>query len=200
MLAHRTLTVLLALILSACTLSPPVEIDAELLKRWQIHQQQLNQLHRWELRASMVANSKDDGWSARIHWQQQGDAYQLRLHGPMGQGALRLSGDAQGVTLHTSDNSYHAATPEALLSQQANINLPLRYLLFWVRGLPVPKLDIQAQSFTPEGQLASLKQDDWEIQFARYTSVGKWLLPKKIRLENQHYLAKIGISQWLPNP
>ncbi len=186
--------------LPACSLTPTVEVDAALLKRWQAHQAQLQQLSHWQLRASLVANSQDDGWSARVHWQQRGEAYQLRLQGPLGQGAIRLQGDAQGVSLYTGEQTYHADTPEALLKQAAHIHLPLRHLLFWVRGLPVPELHTQAREFTPAGQLARLQQDDWRIELGRYTRVDDYWLPQKIRLENPHYLAKLGITQWQLKP
>jgi len=189
----------LLLLMNACSLTPHVEVDNAVLKRWQVHQQKLSQLKNWELRASMAANSEDDGWNARIHWQQRDEVYQLRLHGPMGQGAIRLQGDAQGVTLYTHQKTYHAATPEALLNQETDINLRLRHLLFWVRGLPVPELEIQAQNFTPKGQLTQLQQDGWEIEFGYYSPASDWLLPKRIRLENHAYIAKIAISQWSVN-
>ncbi len=194
----------LASLLSAC--SPPVvEVTPELLQRWQQQQQDLNRLQTWELQASLTANTREDGWSARIFWKQQSDAYQLRLQGPLGQGVMRLEGNAQTVLLYADGQVYSADTPEELLEREAGIRLPVRHLMFWARGLPVPGLEIEAQDFTPEGTLSHLKQDGWEIEFRSYQQVGNryqlsgaWLLPRKIRLENDTYLAKVGISQWLP--
>ncbi len=187
---------ILLLPLSACTVSVPVELNPALLQRWEAHQQVISQQQHWQLRASMAANSEDDGWNARVFWQQAGEAYELRLQGPMGQGAVRLQGDAQGVVMYTGGEVYRAATPEALLDQQASIRLPLVYLRYWVRGLPVPDIEIQTRSFTPEGQLSQIQQAGWNITFARYKSVEGLSLPHKIRLENALYVARIGISKW----
>jgi outer membrane lipoprotein LolB len=163
---------------------------------WALHKAQLEQLETWQLRASIAANSADDGWNARIHWQQSPKAFSLNIFGPLGQGAVLLEGDITGVRLHTGKEVLSADDPKTLLKQQANIDLPVEHLSYWTRGLPVPELNIQSQSFTPDGYLARLKQADWVIDFTAYQTVKDYTLPRKMRLENAEYLVKIALSSW----
>ncbi|MDM8545674.1 lipoprotein insertase outer membrane protein LolB [Candidatus Venteria ishoeyi] len=185
------------LLLSACSLTPEkTENEQQRQQQWLAKQAQLNKLSHWKINGSIAAYSQQEDWSARFHWRQQNQAYSLRLHAPLGQGMLNLSGDEQGVILKTAQQTLRAKTPEALLKDDAGISMPVSYLYYWIRGLPVPTQPITAQQWNQKNQLAELQQNGWVIEYERYQQWDGVLLPKKLRIKNDQYHAKIVISRW----
>ncbi len=135
--------------------------------------------------------------SANINWQQASNHhYSIRLFGPLGAGALKLTGQPGQVKLTSSDGkTYTAATPELLLAEQAHWNLPLSHLYYWIRGIPVPSLPAKTH-FDASHHLSELQQDGWRIQFLRYTSTQHIDVPSKIFLFNSSLNVKIIINEW----
>jgi outer membrane lipoprotein LolB len=192
----RLFVLALAALLQACAPSGLLHIDNKL---WLQHQQRVSVFDTWSLRASIAANTKDDGINARLYWQQQQQSYQLRLHGPLGQGTLLIDGKPGHVTLRSGDGQRrHAATPEALLSLvAADIPpLPLTAMRDWIRGLPDSRYPTTTQRFNPDGSLAYLEQNGWQVDYGAYITVNGVNLPRKISLKNTELRAKLAISQW----
>ena len=181
--------------LAACTPMQRPEVPAAV---WQAQRAQLNALQAWELSAALAVNTADDGFDARLHWRQQaGGAYHLRLHGPLGQGTVLVDGNAAGVVLRTGDGEERrAADPEALLHQVAGVEVPLGYLTYWIRGLPVPSLQTDSEYFAADGSLSLLEQAGWRIEYTRHTESKGRYLPTKLYLKNADYRAKFVISRW----
>jgi outer membrane lipoprotein LolB len=109
---------------------------------------------------------------------------------------MTLTGQPGHVMLETaSGKKFVANSLEQLFVQQTGLNLPVSDLYFWIRGLPVPNLPMQKQ-FDPYGRLSLLTQQDWQIQFLRYTHANQLDLPNKIFIKNQHINLKLVITTW----
>jgi outer membrane lipoprotein LolB len=187
--------------LSSCaTVSspPPVAVPQLEAPSWGNRVQTLSNLQEWDLNALIAirANTTRQAGSANLKWKQSQQRYDILLFGPLGAGAMKLAGTPGQVSLETADGKqFSAATPEALLRQQSGWNLPVSSLLYWIRGLPVPKLPAQ-KSFDAEHRLRQLSQQGWTIEYLRYQSIGKIDLPDKILLGNAEVNVKIIIKNW----
>lgn len=182
-------------LLNACTQVP--RPDYIHTPQRQALQGRLQALQHWQLQAGIAAHSDDDGFNARLHWKQRGEAYELRFTAPLGQGVAMLSGNASAVTLRTMDNkTYTAANPDKLLAQTNGMRLPLSHLFYWVRGLAAPLPLPQEQEADAKGRLTRLKQDGWDIEYVRYAESGGLPLPDKFLLQNKDFFVKIVISRW----
>lgn len=191
---HLCLLCLISL-LSACQSMP--EHTPEQERAWQQQQQQLQQLQTWFIRGSVAVNSQKDGWNARFFWQQQGETYQLRITGPLGQGTLLLKGQPGQVSLRSSDGQqWQADTPEQLLQQATGVYLPVSHLLYWIRGLPTQALELDTYQLTPDAHIEHMQQATWNIAYSQYKSWQSYVLPRKIRLENADYLIQVAITEW----
>ena len=152
----------------------------------------------WQLTGRFSLTREEQGWHAGLFWQEQGDQYQLKISGPMGQGAFRLRGDADGVLLEQSDGQTLAAQDaEALLYQATGWHLPVSGLRYWIRGLPVPELRAQA-SRDAQGRLTRLEQSGWIIFYNRYVLVDGVYWPVKLRLVREDISVRLVIDQWQP--
>jgi outer membrane lipoprotein LolB len=188
---------LLLIGMSACTTTAPLTAQTPPVHlNWQTREQSLNRIERWQLNGKIGVQTARDSGSATVNWLQNQDQFRISLQGPLGTGNLRLQGSAQQVTLQTADGkSYTATTPEQLLAQQWGFNVPISYLHYWIRGLPVPHLKANTH-FDAYGRLSELSQQGWDVQFLSYNEVNTLDLPQKIAITSPNLKVKIVIHQW----
>ena len=178
----------LFLLLSCVPLAP--------IPSWPAHQ-----LDYWQLNGRIAISTPNESWTAKVHWQQSGPSYQLRLNTPLGQGALLLEGNDNGVIMRTADNKvFTASDPDTLVTEVLKLNIPVSSLHFWIRGIPTPKPIPQWYYLNDKGHLHRLRQKGWEIEYERYLNFQGIMLPTKIFLENNQFKVKIAISNWNLNP
>ncbi|EKD73999.1 MAG: hypothetical protein ACD_45C00115G0002 [uncultured bacterium] len=163
---------------------------------WENRVSTLSGIQNWDLKGLIALRTAKNAWSANWQWQQVKHTYMISLFGPLGSNSFRLTGNPQNVLLETADGKkITAAHPESLLTEQLGWQLPVSYLHYWIRGLPVPNLAARKQ-FDAYHHLTLLMQQGWTIRYLNYVSVGHTDLPSKIFLANRALQVKIIISQW----
>ena len=179
----------LILLLSGCAATP-------LLKS----SRSAAEFNDWQLQGRIALTHGDEGWHASLLWQQQADAYQLKVSGPLGQGGFQLAGDKAGVVLVDAEgHSSFALDGDALLLQATGWQLPVVGLRYWVRGLPVP--DTEATRVLDEsGQLSRLEQSGWVINYQRYQLVEGAAVPSKLQLARDDISVRLVINEWQLGP
>ncbi len=199
------LVIYLLLTLSACaTPGPTTTQTSEQAKDnlfWQQRQQTLSQLDHWQFIGRFSAKNEQDAWHGKITWSQSGTAYDIVLQGPFGQGSIKLTGDHQASELQISaKENYSDSDPEQLLTNHAGITLPFNELRYWIIGLPTTEKATTQYHIDPQGRLTSLQQQDWFVEFKRYSQVNNTdriiELPNKLFLENKRYDVRLVIDQW----
>src|SRR3990167_1470537 len=108
--------------------------------QWRDCKQQLTSLDGWQINGKIGIRAPKDSGSGTLFWLQRQDYYDIRLSGPLGRGAARLTGRPGAIQLEVANQGrYQAATPEQLMQEQLGLNLPVSHLLWWIRGLPSPE-------------------------------------------------------------
>lgn len=194
----KHLIFLLAVIsITACTTTPehPFVADADL--QWQQRQPQLTTINDWHLNGRVAIISDQESWHLSMKWQRHADKYILDLSGPFGVGHAQLTGTSEGVILVDSDKQvFYADSPERLLQEVTGLSMPVKSLLFWMRGLPNSNLEKENLKIDEYGRLALLKQDNWRVRFKRYTNSEKFELPQKIFIDRNGLKVKIFVDEW----
>jgi outer membrane lipoprotein LolB len=163
---------------------------------WATRQAALNRIQNWHLNGKIAVRSSHDSGSASLDWLQNQHRYTISLQGPLGSGAMKLSGIPHQVTLQTSDGkSYHASSPEQLLATQWGFHLPVSSMNYWIRGLPVPGISAST-GFDQSGRLSTLIQQGYRVDFLAYTNTGKMDLPEKLSITSPSLTVKIIVYQW----
>ena len=167
-------------------------------QRWQSHKQQISSLDAWQISGKVGIRAPKDSGSGTLFWLQRQDYYDIRLSGPLGRGAARLTGRPGAILLEVANQGrYQAATPEQLMQEQLGLNLPVSHLLLWIRGLPSPesksRLNLDADS-----RLAQLSQDGWQVEYLRYTEQNGFWLPERIKLSGFDLQVTLVIKDWQP--
>ena len=165
---------------------------------WKTHKQQLSELDAWQIDGKVGIRAPRDSGSGTLFWLQRQDYFDIRLSGPLGRGATRLTGRPDAVTLEIAGQGrYQADSPEALVERQLGWQLPVSNLLWWVRGLPAP--DSRSRlSLDGASRLARLEQDGWQVNYLAYRNEDGYALPERIRLEGRDLQVTLVIKDWQP--
>ena len=132
----------------------------------------------------------EDSWTADLAWAHQRDDEQIKLSGPLGQGAVRIHLAGNVVTVAQGDGKVESSDdPEGFINQQLGMFVPVTSLRYWVLGLPEPDLDFEE---TDKG----FRQSGWTIVFQAMQRVGQLLLPRKMSVANDRVKLKLIINQW----
>jgi outer membrane lipoprotein LolB len=186
----------LGVLLSACTQGPSTsqannQAKAPTASAWQ----------SWQASGVVGFHDAKQANSAHFQWQQY-DARQfdLRLQGAFGVGALAIHATNQSVSAKTAQGkTLTASTPEALVAQATGWHLPVGYLYYWLRALPVPGVAIAGQT-SANGHLTQLRQAGWTVVYQSYSQQGAALLPQRLVLTQPALTVTVIVNQWQYQP
>lgn len=182
-----------ALMTGCTTLMKTPETDVD--QAWDDHREALERIESFELSAR-VASGGLFGMKGSLVWRQQADDFDIRVSGPFGVGALRLSGRIDDVTLTTKKGSYHTDDPDAYLRENLGWSLPVEGLRYWVLGLPSPYSDAEIE-LDDHGRLLSADQDGWAIAYEDYVTAERMALPRKLTLTHPEVRIKVVVDDWV---
>ncbi|WP_058533383.1 lipoprotein insertase outer membrane protein LolB [Legionella saoudiensis] len=150
----------------------------------------------WEIRGALAAKNKSKGWSAAMHWTQNGpNSYQIRLMGPLGAGAVLINKKGGTITFQDGPKRITSTNADELLLKQTGVRLPVSNLYYWVRGLPAPG-KVSSEKRDAANNLVMLRQSGYTITFGNYTSVKGVALPGMVRLDGNGVMVKVVIKNW----
>ncbi len=166
--------------------------------QWQAHKAQASQLNGWQISGKVGIRSPRESGSATLFWLQRQDYFDIRLAGPMGRGAARLTGRPGAVSLDTANQGQlQAESAEALLQQQLGWSLPVAHLFWWIRGLPAEDSKSRL-TLDSESRLAKLEQDDWQVEYLSYVQQNGYWLPERMKLHGANLDITLVIKDWQP--
>ena len=188
--------------LNACTqanLRTDTQSDTR-LRDWPLRLEKLNAIHRWDVSGRIAMQTTDDAWSASISWKQTGEDYDIRLFGPLGGKALSIKGGDNYVFLTTDKGeTFSEASATTLIYRQTGWQVPVDGLRYWARALAMPEVSSK-QVFDQAGRLSELRQSDWTIYYQSYHVFNNLEMPRKIRMENEHFKVKLILRDWELKP
>jgi len=152
-------------------------------------------LQSWQVQGRLAAISGNESWPASVHWQQQQERYVIELIGPLGQGRISIRGNADGVALSTEQEQLQADDPDSLLARATGLQVPIKGLQYWIRGVPDPATSARIVR-NAEGRIARIEQNGWRIAYPNWIQQHGIDLPKRIQAEQDELKVKIAISTW----
>ena len=194
LLSNLPTFLLLAIFLSACVQAP---VENRISPSWNARKDELRGLETWDLKGRIAVRTSDESGSGSLHWTQRRDKYDLRVIAPFSGGVYELSGADGAVSLRTPDDGLlQAGNAESLLYQAAGWRVPVSELVFWIRGLPAPSLQVDRLLFDGENRVSELSQGGWSIRYKRYTEVGGVSMPARLDLENGQVRVRLSVREW----
>jgi len=192
-----TLCLIIAVALTACVPIWQTRPDTSPEALAQARQIELLQLNNWKIQGRTVIRNKKEAWNVGLRWQQNNDAFQIQLLGPFAQGGVSLKGDNSQVTMTMDDGKkLHSNNAEELVTQTLGVQLPIKALRDWVRGLPHQQSKIELVEYDDKGQIIHLVQQGWDIDFKRYVPFKQYSLPSKIFITQPDRSLRLVITSW----
>ncbi|GMV31858.1 MAG: hypothetical protein AMXMBFR59_39830 [Rhodanobacteraceae bacterium] len=193
--AARSLLVVLALGLAACAPLRLREDDATLATQRAREAAVLAETN-WQLNGRIAVSNGDDGGNADVEWRQDGARYDLRLRAPVTGKNWRLHGDARSAVLEgVSREPARGSDAAELLAREANWQLPVTELEYWVRGLRAPGITAELV-FDADQRPARLQQSGWTIEYREYFDDREPALPRKVFATKGQHRVRLFIEDW----
>ncbi len=166
----------------------------------------VKKIDNWNIDARAGFSTADDSGSVSMFWKQNGEAYQISLIAPLGQGRIDLTGKDDNVVLKSSNGkTLYGESAEKLILRATGFIVPITQLRHWIKGLPgsgtqipktrTPKIQTQIK-YNNNGTIASMQQAEWHIEYLNYEKQNKILLPQKLKATNSDIMIKIVIKEW----
>jgi len=200
-LIRATVTGAAVLLLAGCVhaIRPESAADtgnsAQAQRNWEGRREALQQLRNFSLQGRM-AESGLISFGGDLSWIQTGANFQARFYGPLGIGAVAISGSPGDMQIQSKSGSYQTQDPEALMQQQFGWSLPVEGLRYWVLGLPAPGGEA-ALKLDDTGHILSMKQSGWELVYSEYQDVAGLDLPRKFALSDPQHGFRVFIDTWV---
>lgn len=185
-----------ALLLAGCTGAIKPAANSEQAQRnWQQRRAALQQMRDFALQGRMAATGVVS-FGGDLSWRQDGERFQVRFFGPLGVGAVAISGMPGEMEIRTKDGDYLTQEPEALMEDKLGFSLPVDGLRYWVLGLPAPGEEPQLQ-LDDAGRVRAMEQNGWLLEYSDYQTVGTLELPRKFTLHGADRGFRVVIDQWI---
>lgn len=151
----------------------------------------------WAFSGKMAVRNANEASSFNVDWQQRAEAFEIRLSGPLGQGAVDIEGQPGQVILTRGDEMVVAENLSQLAYEVTNLNLPLDYLQFWVRAKPYPRQEAKVERNPETGQVERIEQSGWKVTFPAYYGEGEAALPRRVDFQRDSSSGRLVIRNWM---
>lgn len=146
----------------------------------------------------------DDSFSANLLWHQMGDAFEIDLWGPLGQGRVKLIKKNDEISLESEKGVLARGEPEAVMRTHLGWSLPLEVLPAWVQGGPFDGIPATGLRQDEAGRVLEFEQLGWEVVLERYQSVPVDAssdapprdLPRRLTATREDARVRLVISGW----
>jgi len=184
----------LTVLISACV--TPKSLELPDLSDWESRQKILVGVDEWEFAGRIGVSAGEEGFNGQLRWRQDGVVFRARINGPLGVGTVFINGDRREITVTDRDGvvtELHDAEVE--LRQMYGWTIPVASLRFWALGIPDPASPAETE-FGEDGQLSTLRQQDWEVEFTQYREGGGQLMPRRLTAVNNDVKVILVIDNW----
>lgn len=138
----------------------------------------------------------EQGFSGGVRWVHGETTDEVSLTSPLGQTVARISGSREGYRLATAEGKLFSAPDAETLTRNAlGWDFPLPGLVHWVGAKNDPERNAVVD-VDGEGRVERVRQDGWDIAYARYRPVSGRSLPGLITLRRGEVEIKLAIDDW----
>jgi outer membrane lipoprotein LolB len=189
----------LALLLAACGTTSNVTAPAN--ADFELHRQAILAAQDWQLSGRLSVRQNNDSERVSLNWKQNAEDFDITLWGTLGLGSTRIFGSDQGLTIEKPNEApVQLSGLDALSREYLVFDFPAAYLLYWVRGVPVPQLPA-SQVLDGNNLLSTLSQRDpsgrnWDLSFDRYRTANALNLPGRIRVTSGNIQLIFLVDDW----
>jgi outer membrane lipoprotein LolB len=189
----RASSLALLLILTACKTLPPAPPESA---PWEVRKAALQARDKFDLAGRIGVAVKQDGFTAKLRWQQRGKQSQLALDGPLGVGGVRITSDGGSLkVINSRGQQLDSDAAKQEIEAKLGFEPPIASLRYWVLGVPDPSMPAD-ETLDDSKRLSTLKQDGWQVEYTAYTNVRGQALPSKATLTREGVRVRLSVDNW----
>lgn len=163
---------------------------------WSERRAALQAVEKFQVNGQLAVATPSEGFSANLHWQQQGVGSDLLLRGPLGVGGARLNFDGEVLRVTNSQGTQlEGVSAEAELVRVLGFEPPLTSLRYWLLGTPDPA-SVATETLDDKQRLAQLQQGEWQVDYGEYQQAAGLWLPRRLALHRGEVNVKLQLSNW----
>lgn len=156
---------------------------------------QLQQIKKWDIDGAFSIQYNKKSELANYTWQQTYSKYLINISSALNLYTISINGRPGHAYLKESKHKpLSARSPESLLQKRLGWSIPISSLKYWVRGLPANSAG--SKSYDKYGHLTYLSQQGFVVYFSNYTNVGKYDLPRILKISGHGLKIKLAIKHW----
>jgi outer membrane lipoprotein LolB len=141
-----------------------------------------------------------ESFSANLLWHQKGEAFDIDLWGPLGQGRVKLVKKGDGIQLRSDQGVLAEGDADSVMKAHLGWSLPVDVLPAWVQGGPYAGAPVAELARDGEGRFTGFTQLGWAVVLERYETVrdgtGDRDLPTRITATREGARVRLVVSEW----
>jgi outer membrane lipoprotein LolB len=153
---------------------------------------------QWQFTGKFAVRTPDDKNSAKMHWSQINEQYDINLYTLFGISLMSIIGDDRQVTINNRGDEYVGVNAQQLIYRLTRWHLPVNDLQHWVTGTvhhaTQVKYDTQGNFY--QGNITSADNKQWQLTLSHYKDIDGKPRPHKLLLKSGKTYFKLAISQW----
>ncbi len=179
--------------LTGCKTLPPAPPESA---PWEVRKSALQARDKFDLKGRIGVAVGQEGFNAKLRWQQRGTQSQLALDGPLGVGGARITSDGASLkVLNARGEQLDSEAAKHEIESKLGFEPPIASLRYWVLGVPDPSMTAD-EKLDASMRLASLKQNGWQIDYTAYADVHGQALPSKATLTREGVRVRLFVDDW----
>ncbi|WP_017445119.1 lipoprotein insertase outer membrane protein LolB [Gayadomonas joobiniege] len=185
----RTLILLIAVFLSACSSLPDSSNDTQITD--------IRQINQFHLTGKIAFINPQKRHSANLYWRQVQNNYDIRLTTLLGISLAKIEGGRQQIKIQADGETYQSNAPNRLVENVIGWPIPVDQLANWVLGRHQGVVMSVDQDKRAKKVLVRINADEeWMLTYHDYKKIGNIELPGRIECERYQNRLILKINQW----
>lgn len=149
----------------------------------------------WSIDGRVSLSDGERGGSLSFAWQASGARHQVHLRTSAGGRQWRLHFSPSGAELEGSEvGRIVGHNPDLLVEEAVGWPIPVRALVWWIRGLQPPGSGQLV--FADDGTLERASDGVWLLEYGRWKEIDERLFPVRLQAVSEPYRVRIAIRDW----
>jgi outer membrane lipoprotein LolB len=180
-------------VFAGCKTLPPAPPESA---PWDVRKAALQSRDKFDLKGRIAVAVAQEGFNARLRWQQRGRESDLALDGPLGVGGVRITSNGSALTVRNArGEQLNSDAAKQEIQSKLGFEPPIASLRYWVLGVPDPS-SAADETLNDSQRLATLKQNGWQIDYTAYANVLGQSLPSKATLTREGVRVRLFVDDW----
>ena len=157
----------------------------------------LGEFTHWQMNGRLPVDTGERAVQARFRWRQAAENLTLTVSGPLSAGGFQIDGTTDRLTILRRGDRFVLENPEADLSAMYGWWLPVTSLRSWLLGQPDERFPAASSNGTA-GEIMSLTQRLWELEYTEHQLAAGLLIPRRMRMTHDPLVLELTIDRWQP--